>query len=171
MNVKPIAVEIFTTSHRILGRVAAGSGGLYSHLNLPTQSYTEIHSGYLSRLHEPGKIPTEHSKLWITKREIVAVLLNARGDIGSIGASRRGYSSRVLQTIRVVLGGYELTGQISSAGSFNYGSMLFEGDALFIPLYDAELKAVLFPSVQADAQALLFNREKVDAIATIKDAK
>jgi hypothetical protein len=36
-----------------------------------------------------------------------------------------------------------------------------------MPLYHAEVFAVLFPNVQADSPALLFNREMVDAMAML----
>jgi len=36
-----------------------------------------------------------------------------------------------------------------------------------VPLYSAELIAVLFPNVRAESPALLFNREMVDAVSLL----
>jgi hypothetical protein len=41
---------------------------------------------------------------------------------------------------------------------------MFEGDAIFLPLYDADLTAILFPKIEAEAPAMLFNRRMVDAM-------
>lgn len=169
MNAKPVAAEIYTASHRILGRIHAGPSGLFSYLNLPTRSYTEIVQGTISRIHEPGRMPTEHSRLWLTKPEMFAVLLNTRADIGAAPIARRGYSSTILQRVQIIMGNYELSGKVETVGKFDYSSFFFESETIFMPLYDAVLKAILFPNVQAQSQALLFNREKVDAVAALKN--
>ena len=44
---------------------------------------------------------------------------------------------------------------------------MIEGDRIFIPLYNTELIAILFPDIRASSPAMLFNREMVDAIALL----
>jgi hypothetical protein len=70
--------------------------------------------------------------------------------------------------VHVVLGGYELRGFLETAGKFDFGSLLFEGNNLFVPLFKARLEAILFPEVHSESQALLFNREMVDAMGMMR---
>jgi len=78
---KPVSVEVYTSSHRILGRVEAGPTGLYSHLNLPTTSIIEVDGAHLNRLHQPGRLVSRYTSMWLVKREIVAVLLSNRAEV------------------------------------------------------------------------------------------
>ena len=101
------------------------------------------------------------------KREIVAVLLSNRAEVGSVSISRGGFTTTVPHWIHILLGGYELRGIYETAGKFNAGATLFEGDRLFVPLYSAELTAILFPNVIARSPAILFNRDMVDSMALL----
>jgi competence protein ComEC len=159
---KPVSVEIYTSSHRVLGRVEAGPIGLYSHLNLPTTSIVEVDGAHLNRLHQPGRLVSRYTAMWLVKREIVTVLLSSRAEVGSVSIARGGFTTTVPHWIHILLGGYELRGIYETAGKFNAGATLFEGDRTFVPLYSAELTAILFPSVIANSPALLFNRDMVD---------
>jgi hypothetical protein len=164
---KLTSVEIYTTSHRVLGRLKPGSVGLYSFLNVPTTSYIEVESAHLSRLHQPGRLAGRFPLLWLVKTEIVAVLLSSRVELGPSGMARGGYSTTVPHNVHVALGGYELRGTVEAAGKFNFGAMMFEGDRIFVPMYTAELTAILFPNVRAESAALLFNRNMVDTMALL----
>ena len=70
---KPIAAEIYTTSHRIVGRINPIGHGLYSFLNMPTTSYVEIESAKLSRLHQPNRLVARYQSLGLVKPAIVAI--------------------------------------------------------------------------------------------------
>jgi hypothetical protein len=164
MATRSIAAEIYTTSHRILGRVNPGARGLYSFLNMPTTSGVELEGAIMSRLNQPERLVARYQTLWLVKKEIVAILVSNRVEIGPTTVVRSGYSSRLPTWVHVVLGGYELRGKIETQGKFNFASVMFEGDNLFLALYEAQLIATLFPSVEASAPALLFNRKRVDAI-------
>ncbi len=165
MAIKPIAAEIYTTSHRILGRITPPGGrGLYSFLNMPTTSYVELEGAILSRLHQPDRLVARYQTLWLVKREIAAILVTSKAEIGPTTFVRSGYTNRFRQWVHVVLGGYELRGSMEVTGKFNFGTVMFEGDALFLALYDANLTAILFPRVETEAQAMLFNRKQVDAM-------
>jgi hypothetical protein len=164
---KPVSVEIYTESHRILGRVEAGPIGLFSHLNLPTTSIVEVDGAHLNRLHQPGRLVSRYTAMWLVKREIVAVLLSNRAEVGSVTISRGGFTTTVPHWIHILLGGYELRGIYETAGKFNAGATLFEGDRIFVPLYSAELTAILFPNVVARSPAMLFNRDMVDSMALL----
>ncbi len=167
MASKSISVEIYTASHRILGRLHPGGTGLWSYMNIPTTSYLEIEGAHLMRLHQPGRLVARHPSLWIVKSEIVSVLLSSRSELGPTTYVRGGYSSVVPNWVRIVMGGYELRGILETPGKFNFGALMFEGESIFIPLYNAELGAILFPTVHGEAPAMIFNREMVDAIALL----
>jgi hypothetical protein len=164
---KPISVEMYTQSHRILGRIDPGASGLFSYLNIPTTSIVEIEGAHLNRLHQPGRLVARYATMWLVKRQIVTILLSSRVEIGPSSLARGGYSTFVPHWVHVLLGGYELRGMIETAGKFDFGAALFEGDRLFVPLYSAEVTAILFPSVGARSPAMLFNREMVDGISLI----
>lgn len=164
MASKPISVEVYTTSHKILGRIHPGGHGLYSFLNIPTTSYVELEGAILSRLHQPNRLVARYPQLWLVKREIVALLVSTKSEIGPTGVYGTGYLGRTPSWVHIVLGGYELRGKIGTPGKFDFGSLMFEGDTIFIALYDAELTAVLFPKIEAETPAMMFNRRMVDAI-------
>jgi len=164
MALKPIAVEIYTSSHRILGRITPTGRGLFSFLNINTSSYIEVEGALLSRLHQPNRMVGRYSTLSLVKNEVLAVLLSNRMELGATGASRGGYTRISNHWIHIILGGYELRGMIEMHGAFNFATFLFEGDTIFTPLYDATLSAILFPKIEADSAAMLFNKRKVEAI-------
>lgn len=167
MSPKPISAEIYTTSHRILCRLNPGPIGLFSYLSIPTQSTVEVEGAHLTRLHQPGRMVARFTALWLAKREIVAVLLSGRLELGPTAGVRGGYLTTVPHRLHIMLGGYELRGVLETSGKFDFDSLMFEGTNLFVPLYDAELTAILFPNVRAASPALLFNREMVDAIGLL----
>jgi hypothetical protein len=167
MALKPIAAEIYTSSHRILGRITPSGQGLYSYLNISTTSYIEIEGALLSRLHQPNRMVGRYTTLSLVKNEVVAVLLSNRMEIGATGTSRGGYTRISNHWIHVILGGYELRGMIEMHGAFNFPTFLFEGDTVFAPLFDASLTAILFPKIETSSTAMLFNRKKVEAIGLL----
>ena len=66
--------------------------------------------------------------------------------------------------LAISLGGYELRGSMETSGKFNFSTVMFEGDSIFLPLYNAELTAILFPRIQVESPAMLFNRKMVDVM-------
>lgn len=167
MALKPIAAEIYTSSHRILGRITPSGRGLYTYLNISTSSYIEVEGALLSRLHQPNRMVGRYTSLSLVKNEILAVLLSSRMELGATGTSRGGYTRTSNHGIHIILGGYELRGMIEMHGAFNFATFLFEGDTFFAPLYDAEMNAILFPQIKTSASAMLFNRKKVEAIGLL----
>jgi hypothetical protein len=167
MATKTISVEIYTASHRVLGRVQPGGTGILSYLNIPTTSFLEIEGAHLMRLHQPGRLVARHPSLWLVKKEIVTIMLSSRAELGPTAYVRGGYSTVVPHWVRIVMGGYELRGFLETPGKFNFGALMFEGDNIFIPLYQAELGAILFPTVRGDSPAMAINRNMVDAIGLL----
>lgn len=167
MVAKPVSVEAYTSSHRILGRIIPGAAGLYSFLNMPTTSYVEIEGAHLSRLHQPGRLVARYPSIWLAKHELVAVLLSSRMEMGTQAVTRGGWTTAVPHWLHILVGGYEIRGMIELPGKFDFSSVMFEGDLSFLPIFSAQLTAILFPNVQAESPAMLFNRDMVDGMALL----
>jgi len=167
MALKPIAAEIYTSSHRILGRITPSGRGLYSYLNINTSSYLEVEGALLSRLHQPNRMVGRYTTLSLVKSEVMAILLSNRMELGATAAARGGYTRISNHWLHIILGGYELKGMIEIPGAFNFATFLFEGDTIFAPLFDARITAILFPKIEAGAAAMLFNRKKVEGIGLL----
>jgi hypothetical protein len=165
MTGKPFSVEIYTTGYRILGRLPWSGRGLFTFMNSTTQSYIEIEGAHLNRLHQPERLVARYPKIWLMKRDLVALLLSARAEVGPTTGARRGYASTVISPVHISLGGYELIGNIETTGGFRFSAVMFEGENLFSALYDAELVATLYPNVRAEAPAVLFNLDMVEYMA------
>lgn len=164
---RAIPLEIYSTGHRILGRVNPGTSGLFSFLNITTASYIELEGAMLMRLHQPGKLVARYPTFYVVKNEIAAALLSSRTQLGPTSFARGGYSTTVPHWVRVVMGGYEVRGIVEAPGKFNFGGLMFEGESLFMPIFNASLQAILFPNVHAEAPAMLFNRRMVDGMALL----
>ena len=167
MAYRPVSVELYTPSHRILGKITPGAAGLFSFLNIPTTSYIEIEGAHLNRLHQPSRLVARYPSVWIAKHQVVAILLSNRAEMGPTGMARGGYSTSAPHWVHVLLGGYELRGMIETPGKFDFAGLMFQSDRIFVPIYIAKLFAILFPDVEAESQAMLFNRTMVDGMALL----
>jgi hypothetical protein len=164
-----VPVEVYTPTHRVTGVVYPGPSGLFSFMNLRTESYVELENAEFCALHTYPEGSERTGRSWLVKREIAAVLARSRGDLGAGGSVRAGYTKPFPHWVRVQVGGYELRGLLESGGRFDFGAVMFDGDAQFIPLQSTKLSAILFPRLQASAAALLFNRSMVNALTMIPE--
>jgi hypothetical protein len=160
-------VEIFTPTHRVTGVVYPGAAGLFSYMNLRTESYVELENAEFCALHAFPEGSEKAGRAWLVKREIAAVLARSRGDLGAGGTIRSGYTKPFPHWVRVQVGGYELRGLLESGGRFDFGAVMFEGDATFISLQNTKIAAILFPRVQSSSPAMLFNRGMVNALTML----
>jgi hypothetical protein len=164
---KAVEVDLFTRTHWMTGEVVPGAHGLFSHMNLPTESSIELEQVEFCPLHELQQRSERVARLWLVKREVVAVLVENRAGLGPSNIVRAGYTKPFPHWVRVLVDGFELQGQIQSGGRFEFSSLMFEGENPFLPLFDATLVALLFPKVRTQAAALLFNRMMVQGISLI----
>ena len=164
---RAVEIDLFTRTHWVTGQVVPGSHGLFSHMNMPTESSIEIEQVELCPLHEVQQKSEKVGRLWLVKREIAAVLVGNRAGLGPSNVVKAGYTKPFPHWVRVLIDGFELQGQIQTGGRFEFSAVMFEGENPFIPLFDATLGALLFPRVKAQAVALLFNRKMVQGISLI----
>lgn len=164
---RPVSVEVYTETHRMLGRVMPGTAGLFAYLNLPTRSVVELEGAHINRLHQPARLIARYHRMWLAKEEILAVVLSNRNEVGPVSMARGGYSTVIPHRVHLILEGFELKGYFESPGKLDLDSFFVEGERVFAPLYDAELEAILFPDIRAESQAILFNAHRLDAAAPL----
>lgn len=164
---QPVNVQAITKTHWIKGEVGVGAQGLFSQMNLPTESSVEIESGEINPLHRVNQTAEKFSKMWFVKKEILAVLVDSRAGLGPSHVVRAGYTKPFPHMVRIVLEGFELFGEIQTGGRFDFSSFIFEGESTFLPLYGGRVQAILFPSAFAEAPAMLFNRKKVEGLSLV----
>jgi hypothetical protein len=165
MTDRAVPVEVFTATHRISGGMYPGPLGLFAYLNRPMESSVEIDQAQVHALHQTVEQAELHPALWMVKSEIAIVAVGSRGEVGSTGGARGGYTKPFPHRVRILLCGYEIQCLIESAGKLDFGAAVLEGDRLFAAAYDAHLQAVLFPRVTVDTGGLLFNRKMVQAMS------
>jgi hypothetical protein len=147
--------------------MAPGSAGVLAYLNMATESFVEIEEAAMSPLHQVGQQAENCPKIWLMKSDVVAVVVESRGDLGMGGVTRAGYTKPFPHWVRMLAGGYELRGLINSGGRFDAGAVLYEGSSTFLALYNAKLSAILFPRARAESPAMAFNRAAVRAISLL----
>ncbi|MGD8632924.1 MAG: hypothetical protein PVF85_05090 [Anaerolineales bacterium] len=167
MMKQPIQVQVVTKTHWISGDVGVSPQGLFSQMNLPTESSIEIESGEISPLHRVNQSAEKFSKMWFVKQEVLAVLVDSRTGLGPSHVLRAGYTKPFPHMVRIILEGFELIGEIQTGGRFDFSSFIFEGESTFLPLYGARVQAILFPSAFAESPAILFNRKRVEGLSLI----
>lgn len=168
MSPNPVSVEIYTVSHRVLGRITPGSAGLYAFINVSTRSSVELEGAHLSRLNQPARLIARYPKLWLSKENIVCVLMSSRSEMGSVSVTRHGYSSVLSHWVHVMLPGYELRGVLETAGKLEIGAVMVESERTFTPLYNARMEAILFPDIDATTPAMLFNNGRITAMSPLR---
>ena len=162
-----IPIEVFTTLHRVSGKLQATAPGIFSYLNLPTESGVDIDDALVAPLLQPWDQAEKVGSIWLVKSEIAVVIVGSRADIGPTGTARGGYTKPFPHRVRILLAGYELKGLIEAAGKLDFGGLVFDGDQPFIAVYDVQLRAVLFPRVALESPAVLANRKLVTAISLL----
>jgi hypothetical protein len=168
MSSRPTAVEVYTTSHRIVGHLFPGPQGLFAFLNRATESAVEVQDVQVHALHQDPAQGESCPSLWMVKAEMAVIAVGARGEIGATGGARGGYTKPFPHRVRILLEGYEIRGWIETAGKLDFGAVVLEGERYFVPAYESTLQAVLFPRVQLEAGGLLFNRNMVQAISVLQ---
>ena len=164
---RAVGVEILTPTHRIAGQLQAGSQGLFSFLNLPTESGVDVDDASLCPLYVPWEEAEKVGTLWLVKSEIAVVAVANRADIGLVGTARGGYTKPFPYHVRVLAGGFEVRCLVEWPGKLDFSGLVLEGNRPFVAAYDARVRALLFPKVVLDPPAVLFNGKMVMGIAMV----
>jgi hypothetical protein len=160
-----ISADYFTQSYRIVGKTMVPNTGLMGLVNDPTTSFMEILDARLARAHMPSKLVDHYEVVRIVKKEIFAIAMARREDLGPQALARGGYVRLTEYPMRITTPVYEFDGVLEWAGRFDFSTIMVEGSREFVPLYKATLTSILIPALKVDSPAVLFNRTKVDLVA------
>jgi hypothetical protein len=161
-----LPVDILTSSYRVVGKVMVTSNGVMGMMNDPTHSYMEVHDARLARIHMPTKLVDHFELVRMFKRQIFAVALARREDLGPQMVVRGGFGSVSEYPVRLTTQVYEIDGKLEvSGGRFDFSALMSEGSRDFVPIFEASLAAILIPNLRVESPGMLFNRTQVDLLA------
>jgi hypothetical protein len=163
-----IPAEFLTTNHYILGQLRVLQSGLMGLMSDPNSSYLEVNEANIAHIYKPDKVINYAPILWLVKAQTVAVCLNKREYIGLHAISRGGYTRLFPYPVQIYTPTFEFQGVLEWAGRFEFSALMSEGTNAFFMLYDATVRAPLFPSLHLESPAILMNRLFLDSLVVVK---
>jgi len=169
MPTRIIQVDFLTSSYRVVGKINATGGGVLGILGDKTTSLMEVKDASMARIHMATKLVEQVQLVKVVKSQVLAVCLTKREDVGPLASPRTGYARLYEYPIRITTPIYELEGTLEYGGRFDLSIILTEGTCDFIPLFDASLGAILFPSLLIQSPAILFNRTYLNTLVLMSE--
>ncbi len=163
-----IPADFYTSNHYIFGQVKVVNTGMVGVLSDPNTSCIEVNDGSLARIVKPDKIINYSTAMWVVKDQLIAVALNKRDYIGQQPLVRGGYTRIAEYSLQITTPVYEVQGTMEYSGRFELGVVLGDGKNPFVPLYDANMSAILFPALHVEAKVILINRKFIDSLVELK---
>ena len=160
-----LPADILTSSFRVVGKVTVSTNGVMGLMNDPTHSYMEVLDARLARIHMPTKLVDHYEVIRLFKRQIFAIALARREDLGPQAVVRGGFGNVTEYPVRLTTQVYEIEGKVEYPGRFDFSALMAEGTRDFVPIFDATLTAVLIPTLRVESPGMLFNRTQVDILA------
>lgn len=160
-----LPVDILTSSYRVVGKVSVSTNGVMGMMNDPTHSYMEVMDARLARIHMPTKLVDHFEVVRMFKRQVFALALARREDLGPQALVRGGFGTLTEYPVRVTTQVYEIEGKVEYPGRFDFSALMAEGSRDFIPIFDATLTAILIPTLRVESPGMLFNRTQADLLA------
>ena len=162
-----VPADFLTPGYRVVGKILVPSMGATGVMNDTTNSFLEVFDARLARVHMPTKLVDHYEAIQLVKRQVFAICLGRREDIGPQAVARGGYARVVPYEVRITSSVYELEGVVEWPGRFDFKAIMVEGKSDFVPLYDAKLTAILIPTLKLESPAVLFNRQHVDLMGLL----
>lgn len=162
---RPIACDVLTVSYRAVGSILTPVTGLLALWNNPMNSFMEMEMAHLSRMHMPSKEVERVDSLRLVKRQVIAVCLGRREDLGPTALARGGFTKSLPYPVFITTQVYEMSGTLEWAGRFDFSAIMTEGTNDFLALYNVTIRAILIPSVVIQSPAVILNRRQVDMMA------
>jgi hypothetical protein len=160
-----LPADILTSSYRVVGKVSVSNNGVMGLMNDPTHTYLEVMDARLARIHMPTKLVDHYEVVRMFKRQVFAIALARREDLGPAAVVRGGFASVTEYPVRLTTQVYEIEGKIEYPGRFDFSALMAEGSRDFVPIYDATLTAILIPTLRVESPGMLFNRTRADLLA------
>ena len=162
-----LPADVYTSGYRVVGKIMVATNGIMGVLNDVTKSHLEIHDARMARIHMPTKLVDHFEITRLVKSQVFAICAARREDLGPTAIVRGGYTHITELPARLTTHVYELEGKLEVAGRFDFAVMISDRTRNFIPLFDADLTAILIPNLKVESPGILFNREKVDMLALL----
>ncbi|MCQ3938070.1 MAG: hypothetical protein DPW18_13630 [Chloroflexi bacterium] len=162
-----IPVDILTSGYRVVGKVTVTTHGAMGMLNDTTKSSLEVHDARMARVHMPTKLVDHFELVRMMKRQLHAVCMARREDLGPHAIVRGGYTSTVEYSVRLTTQMFEVEGIMELPGRFDFTALITEGSREFLPLFNATLTAILIPNLRVESAGILVNRRVVDMMALL----
>jgi hypothetical protein len=162
-----VLADILTSGYRVAGKIAVTNHGAMGFLNDPTHSILEIHDAKMARLHMPTKLVDHFEIVRTLKKQIHAICLVRREELGPQALVRGGYINVTDYQVRITTSMFEIDGTMELPGRFDFNSLVTEGSREFLPIFNATLTAILIPSLRVQSAGILVNRRLVDLVALL----
>lgn len=159
--------DILTAGYRVAGKIAVTTHGAMGFLNDPSHSTLEIHDARLARLHMPTKLVDHFELVRTMKKQIHAVCLPRREDLGPHAIVRGGFTNAIEYPLRLTTSMFEVEGIMELPGRFDFASLVTDGSREFLPIFNATLSAILIPSFRVQSAGILINRKLIDLVALL----
>lgn len=162
-----LAADILTAGYRVVGKISATNQGAMGMLNDPTRSAVELSDAHMARLYMPTKLIDHFDVVRMMKKQIHAICLARREDLGPQAIVRGGYTNIVEYPVRITTPMFEIEGVMELPGRFDFTALMTDGTRDFIPMFNATLTGILIPTLRVESTGILVNRKVVDIIALI----
>lgn len=162
-----VSVDILTSGYRVVGKAAVTTHGAMGMMNDPTHSSLEVNDSRLARLHMPTKLVDHFEVVRMMKRQIHAICLARREDLGPQAIVRGGYTNVTEYSIRIMTQVFEVEGMMELPGRFDFAALMADGTRDFLPVFNATLTAILIPNLRVESAGILVNRKLIDIMALL----
>jgi hypothetical protein len=162
-----LPADILTSGYRVVGKVVATTTGVIGMLNDATHSALEVHDARMARLLMPTKLVDHFEIVRMMKRQIYALCMARREDLGPVALVRGGYSNITEYPVRMTTQVFEIEGILEIPGRFDFSALMSDGAREFIPVFNATLTAILIPNLRVESPGMLINRRQLDLIALL----
>lgn len=162
-----LAADVLTSGYRVVGKIMVASQGTMGIMNDPTHSSLEVHDARMARLHMPTKLVDHFEIVRMMKRQIHAICMQRREDLGPHALVRGGYTSVAEYPVRITTSVFEVEGMMELPGRFDFTALMAEGSREFVPVFNATVTAILIPNLRVESAGMLINRKMVDIMGLL----
>lgn len=162
-----LLADILTSGYRVVGKIMTTSNGAMGMLNDPNHSAMEVNDARMARLHMPTKLIDHFEQVRMMKKNVHAVCLARREDLGPQAIVRGGFTNIVEYPVRISTTMFEVEGTMELPGRFDFPMLMTDGSRDFLPVFNATLTAILIPSLRVESAGILVNRKMVDLMALL----
>ncbi len=162
-----LPADILTSGYRVVGKIMVSSLGAMGIMNDPTHSSLEVNDARMARLHMPTKLVDHFEIVRMMKKQVHALCMSRREDLGPHALVRGGYTSVVEYPVRITTQMFEIDGTMELPGRCEFTARRAAGSRDFVPGVNATLTAILIPNLRVESAGMLINRRMVDVMALL----